>query len=197
MGYLTVMNANPLSEKELLRWYWMWTYLRLPKAGIAVSLASEDAARERLCMVRWPDGIVCPGCGDQRIGQKTARDLFKCGSCGHHVSATAGTALHSTNLPVLLWLLAAEEYVIRQATGKITMLTNARFGVFLGTRSNDTVVRVKKKLKADLEPGGEGLLLACASIADRTDMPRRNPIRDDYDDLVSAIGERNISAFRR
>lgn len=197
MSYLGQMHEKPLSEKELFRWYWMTRYLRLPTEGIAKALPSEEAARDRLCVVRWPEGIVCPNCGDQRTGHKTARDLFKCGNCGHHVSVTAGTALHSTNLPVLLWLLAAEEFVVRQATGKTAMLTNARFGLFLGTRSSDTVARVKKKLKADLLPGGEGLLLACISMADGDEISAGSASRTAFDDLVATVMERNSGALRR
>lgn len=186
-----------MSQKEQLRWYWMSLYMRLPAKGIAVAIPSEDAARERLCKMRWPAGIVCPSCAGERTGQKTARDIFKCGQCGHHVSVTAGTALHSTNLPVLIWLLAAEEYITRQATGKASMLTNAQLGKFLGKSSNDTVVRIKKKLIADLKPGGDGLLRDCVSLVDQQDFIEGNPSRDAYDALVATVMQQNFTAARR
>lgn len=175
----------------------MSLYMQLPTAGVAATFPSEDLARARLCKVRWPDGIVCAVCESKRIGQKTTRDVFKCGDCGHHVSATAGTALNSTNIPVLLWLLAAEEYISRQASGRTNMLTNANFRVFLGTKSNDTVVRVKKKLKADLEPAGTGMLLACVCLMDGGEFLHGLPNRDDYDALFASVGQRSLASLRR
>lgn len=94
-------------------------------------------------------------------------------------------------------MLAAEEYITRQASGRTNMLTNASFRVFLGTKSNDTVVRVKKKLKADLEPGGTGMLVACVSPTDGGDFPLGVPNRDDYDALFASIAQRNLSSLRR
>ncbi|MEQ5872675.1 transposase [Sagittula sp. NFXS13] len=197
MLYCAGMEPKPLSEPELLRWYWMSLYMRLPVAGIAATFPSEDAARARFRDVRWPQGIVCPDCKSNRVGQKTARDIYKCGSCGHQTSVTAGTALSSTNIPILLWLLAAEEYITRQATGRKNMLTNASFMAFLGTRSNDTVVRVKRKLREDLEPGGTGVLLACIRSPDGDDRLAQTPGRDDFDALAADIFQRNQVRVRR
>ncbi|NVO23321.1 transposase [Donghicola mangrovi] len=197
MQYCVAMEPSSLSEPELLRWYWMSLYVRLPDAGIAVTFPSEDAARERLLNVRWPNGIVCPVCEGDRVGQKTARDIYKCNSCGYQTSVTSGTALNSTNIPILLWLLAAEEYVIRQATGRKNMLTNARFMKFLGTRSNDTAVRVKRKLKADLEPGGVGMLLACICPPDDEAQLVEAPLRSDFDALTADVLQRNLTRSRR
>lgn len=175
----------------------MSLYVRLPAAGIAVTFPSEDAARERLLDVRWPNGIVCPDCESDRVGKKTARDIYKCHSCGYQTSVTAGTALNSTNIPILLWLLAAEEYIIRQATGRKNMLTNARFMKFLGTRSNDTAVRVKRKLKADLEPGGVGMLLACICPPGEDAQLTEAPARSDFDAFAADVLQRDLTRSRR
>ena len=197
MLYCAAMEPNPLSEPDLLRWYWMSLYMRLPDAGIAATFPSEDAAREQLLNVRWPNGIVCSDCESDKVGQKTARAIYKCGSCGYQMSVTAGTALSSTNIPILLWLLAAEEYITRQATGRKNMLTNASFMKFLGTRSNDTAVRVKRKLKADLEPGGVGMLLACICSPDDEEQFAETPTRSEFDACSAHVLQRNLSRSRR
>ena len=175
----------------------MSLYRRLPDAGVAATFPSEDLARRRLFDVRWPNGITCPACRSDQVGQKTARDLFKCGRCGHQTSVTAGTALSSTNIPILLWLLAGEEYITRHATGRKGMLTNARFMAFLGTRSNDTVVRVRRKLAADLEPGGVGMLLACICLPDAEGLLAEIPSRDEFEAAIAEVSRRNLARSGR
>lgn len=162
-----------------------------------MSLPTEEAARNRLIEVRWPQGVICSKCGSQKVGQKTKRETFSCRNCRYQISATSGSFMHSTNLPVLLWFLAGEEYIKRQATGRANMLTNAKFGAFLRRKSNDTVVRVKKALKTDLELGPSGLLIACICVAPEMTVREKRPTRDDYEALIAAVNERNFASFRR
>src|ERR1700730_3232080 len=57
---------------------------------------------------RWPDGFVCPVCGDGRAAALRSRAYtFECSDCGRQTSITAGTALHRTKLPLTGWFLAA------------------------------------------------------------------------------------------
>ena len=66
----------------------------------------DDAAcvayLERL---RWPDGFVCPACGDGRAW-RTARGLWMCQGCARKTSATAGTIFHRSKLPLRTWFSA-------------------------------------------------------------------------------------------
>ena len=67
--------------------------------------ATDEACREYLVQLRWPDGFVCPRCGHRR-GWLTNRGLYHCGNCGYQVSATAGTIFEDTRKPLRLWFRA-------------------------------------------------------------------------------------------
>src|SRR5208283_1157872 len=57
---------------------------------------------------RWPDGFVCPACGQGRAAALKSRAYtYECSDCGRQTSITAGTALHRTKLPLTAWFWAA------------------------------------------------------------------------------------------
>src|SRR5271167_49351 len=57
---------------------------------------------------RWPDGFVCPACGNARAAALRSRAYtYECYGCGRQTSITAGTALHRTKLPLTVWFWAA------------------------------------------------------------------------------------------
>jgi transposase-like protein len=66
---------------------------------------SEDACREALERLRWPDGVACLRCGSLSISRITTVDRFECNSCGYQFSATVGTIFHDTHLPLWKWFL--------------------------------------------------------------------------------------------
>ena len=77
----------------------------------------EDAARELLEGLRWPDGPVCPHCGgtnpytlkarptSKRPGRK---GLYKCRAkaCRKQFTVTVGTIFEDSHIPISKWLLA-------------------------------------------------------------------------------------------
>jgi transposase-like protein len=67
--------------------------------------SSEDACREYLRKLRWPEGFVCPRCGAQQAWL-TKRNLLVCVSCQHQVSLTAGTIFQDTRKPLGVWFRA-------------------------------------------------------------------------------------------
>lgn len=67
--------------------------------------ASEEACREYLAQMRWPDGFRCPQCGHDKAWN-TARGLHHCRGCSHEVSLTAGTVFQDTRKPLLMWFRA-------------------------------------------------------------------------------------------
>jgi transposase-like protein len=77
--------------------------------------ASEEACREYLVSLRWPEGFECPACGHPK-GWWTARWLVHCAQCGHQTSVTAGTVLQDTRKPLRLWFRAMW-YVTSQKSG--------------------------------------------------------------------------------
>src|SRR5271165_1548984 len=57
---------------------------------------------------RWPEGFVCPGCGEQRAAALKSRAYtYECLDCGRQTSATAGTVMHRSKLPLTTWFWAA------------------------------------------------------------------------------------------
>lgn len=73
----------------------------------------ETAAREHLEALQWPEGIVCPHCGnvDQaRIkplqGKSTRPGVYKCNECRKPFSVTVGTVFERSHIPLHKWLYA-------------------------------------------------------------------------------------------
>ena len=77
--------------------------------------SSEDACREYLFQLRWPDGFVCPRCQHKKAW-KTDRELYHCTNCDLETSVTAGTIFHGTRKP-FQWWFRAMWYVTNQKYG--------------------------------------------------------------------------------
>lgn len=85
----------------------------------------EDAAREYLEALRWPDGAVCMHCGaldhvykltpkrttdyEDKSGKKRKprKGLWKCRGCKKQFTVTVGTVFEDSHIPIHKWLLAA------------------------------------------------------------------------------------------
>jgi transposase-like protein len=67
----------------------------------------EEACQQYLAACRWPDGFVCPRCGNQRAYELVKLRRWQCIGCRHQVSLTAGTILHNTKTPLTVWFWAA------------------------------------------------------------------------------------------
>jgi len=70
-----------------------------------------DKAREHLEKTRWPNGPVCPHCGvvneATMVGGKAARKgCYQCNACREQFTATVGTVMESSKVPLNKWLLA-------------------------------------------------------------------------------------------
>lgn len=77
--------------------------------------ATEDACRQYLCALRWPEGFCCPRCG-HRQAWTTQRGLYRCRRCDVQPSLTAGTIFHDRRQPLQLWFRAFW-YVTHQKSG--------------------------------------------------------------------------------
>ncbi len=81
---------------------------------------SDDACREYLEGLRWPDGVACPKCQSNHIRNSYTRNQFDCGSCGHQFSVTSGTMFHDTHLPLSKWMMAV--YLMVEARKGVSAL---------------------------------------------------------------------------
>ena len=67
--------------------------------------STDDACREYLFTLRWPEGFVCPRCGGRRAWPM-GRKLWLCSGCRHQTSLTADTIFQNTRLPLTVWFRA-------------------------------------------------------------------------------------------
>jgi transposase-like protein len=74
----------------------------------------DDAAREHLEKVLWPQGPHCPRCGvmGDRItklqGKSTRPGVYKCKDCRKPFSVTVGTVMERSHIPLSKWVMAAQ-----------------------------------------------------------------------------------------
>ena len=67
--------------------------------------SSEEACREYLGALRWPERFVCPRCRSREHWVAT-RGRKVCASCGYQVRVTAGTIFDRARTPWVLWFRA-------------------------------------------------------------------------------------------
>src|SRR5437762_3319957 len=84
-----------------------------------VYFSNPDNCIDYVAIRRWPNGVVCPGCGATKISFNAKRRTWKCGS--HHpkreFSIKVGTIYEDSPIPLDKWLMAT------------WMLTNCKNGV--------------------------------------------------------------------
>lgn len=86
-------------------------------ASLARDYSDENAARDLLEELRWPDGPVCPHCknvSDKPIyklnpsatSKSPARKgVYKCGACRKQFTVTVGTIFEDSHIPLSKWLM--------------------------------------------------------------------------------------------
>jgi transposase-like protein len=79
----------------------------------------ETKAREALEAVRWPNGPICPHCGNsdpEKIakieGKKRSHrpGLYYCNECGGQFTVTVGTVFERSKVPLTKWWMAAHMF---------------------------------------------------------------------------------------
>jgi len=76
---------------------------------------TEEACREYLAKLRWPNGFRCPRCNHDKAWQME-RGVSWCHLCDYQVSVTAGTIFQDRRKPLMLWFRAIW-YVVNQKNG--------------------------------------------------------------------------------
>jgi transposase-like protein len=69
------------------------------------SFGSEEACRDYLFKLRWPNGFVCPECQHKKAWP-LGNGLYQCAGCDDKISVISGTIFHGTHKPLLLWFRA-------------------------------------------------------------------------------------------
>lgn len=114
--------------------------------------ATDEACRNYLLALRWPDGFICPRC-DGRKGWRASRIRWVCGNCRHQTSITAGTIFQDSHLPLTVWFRAMW-YVTSQKSGTSALAVQR----LLGLGSYKTAWALLHKLRrAMVRPGRDRL----------------------------------------
>jgi len=111
---------------------------------------TENKCRHELFQHRWPDGFICPKCGNKFYCEIKKRKVFQCNRCHSQISITAGTIFHSSNLPLTKWFLAM--YMITQSKNGISAL---ELSCQIGASYNATWRLKHKLMQVMLERGSE------------------------------------------
>ena len=67
---------------------------------------SEEKCHEYLLELRVKDGYICPKCAHQKYAKVNTRKLIACNKCNYQMSATSGTVMDKTRIPLTKWFIA-------------------------------------------------------------------------------------------
>lgn len=91
------------------------TSLNLVK--LTEQIGDESNARRLLESVRWPEGPVCPHCGEMNNARRlearpdsnkpVRKGVWKCYGCCEQFTVTVGSVFEDSHIPLNRWLLAA------------------------------------------------------------------------------------------
>lgn len=116
----------------------------------------EEAAYRRFCALRWPEtkgAPVCPGCGELKAYELSARRRFKCRACHRQFSVTSGTIFASRKL-AFVDLLGAIALIVNAAKGISALQLSRCTGL-----SYKTVFVLAHKLREALALETKGIAL--------------------------------------
>jgi transposase-like protein len=67
---------------------------------------TEDSCRAYLVEMRWPKGVSCPRCGNEKVHRLGRPWTWRCGKCamnGYNFTPLVGTIFENTNYPLRTW----------------------------------------------------------------------------------------------
>ena len=75
--------------------------------------ANNEAARRHLEKIRWPEGPICPHCGNadqakivKLKGKSHRPGLYQCNECREHFTVTVGSVMERSHIPLHKWVYA-------------------------------------------------------------------------------------------
>ena len=123
---------------------------------------SESACEAALLRARWPDGFVCPECGERAHSNFVVdgRRYWQCAHCRAQTTLRSGTLFHATRLPLTKWFEAI--YLVTQNKNNLSALSLKRH---LGVCYR-TAWRVKHKLLEAMVQREDARILTGVVFAD-------------------------------
>ena len=121
----------------------------LSETAFEARYGSEETCRAAIIAWRWPEGFVCPHCGERRHSHIATRDKFQCSACRTQTSPIAGTIFASTKVALTVWFRAM--YHLTQSKQGISSIElGRRLGV-----TQTTAWKIKTKLAEVMRVAGE------------------------------------------
>jgi transposase-like protein len=115
--------------------------------------ATEEACREYLCQIRWPEGLICPRCSHRKFWSSDI-ERYRCRRCQHRVSITAGTIFQDSRISLRIWFRAIWQ-VVSQKHGISALGLQGT----LGLKRYETTWTLLHKLRvAMVRPGRDHLV---------------------------------------
>src|ERR1044072_6665843 len=129
---------------------------------------NDTAARRHLEAIRWPEGPICPHCGnaDQAKivllkGKSHRPGLYQCNECREHFTVTVGSVMERSHIPLTKWaaafhlMCASKKGVSAHHRMRMRGIAPSRTAWFLAHR-----VREAMKVDAPASPlGGSGKIV--------------------------------------
>lgn len=115
--------------------------------------STDKACFEYLVQSRWPDGFVCPHCNHVGGWFKEERFVYRCPNCKRDTSATAGTAMHRSKIPIQDWFWTA--YMVATHTPGLSAKQLQRY---LGTSSYETAWYLLQRFRRAMVNDNRSLL---------------------------------------
>ena len=112
-------------------------------------LPDEPACRTYLVASRWPKGVCCPSCGNERVYSLTTRPFhWVCKAKAHkhsyRFSLTVGTVFENTNYPIRTWFRVL--YLMSAKKGMSALQIHR----LIGSGSYQTTWYLVRRLRAGL-----------------------------------------------
>jgi transposase-like protein len=119
----------------------------------------ENAAREHLESLNWPDGPVCPHCGvvneaTKLAGKSTRPGVYKCRPCQKPFSVTVGTVFERSKIKLNVWVHAVDLYTASKKGFSAHQL-HRTLGVTYKT-AWFMAMRIREAMKPDAKEGPMG-----------------------------------------
>jgi hypothetical protein len=129
----------------------------------------ETACARHLAELRWPDGFVCPACGNCKGWElETKPFTWECTGCHRQTSVTAGTVMHRSKLPLRTWFEA-----IHLLTSHSNGISAEQAQAQLGIRSYKTAWLLLHKLRRAMVDPNRSLLQGLVEV-DESEVPLRS-----------------------
>lgn len=117
----------------------------------------EDKAIEYLEALRWPNGVICPHCGNlgdhyRLQGKSHRKGLWKCSVCREQFTVTVGTVFERSKIKLHVWLMAVH-LVCASKNGMSSMELHRLLGV-----TQKTAWFMIHRIREAMKPNNDGVL---------------------------------------